>query len=56
MAARGWSLSELQKLQPVQQQRRWLAVKRDLLKSPSLPFVLIGLSMLAYIAIVWQWL
>ena len=46
----------MQKMQPVQQHRGWLVVKRVLLKSPSLPFVLIGLAMLVYVIIVWQWL
>jgi hypothetical protein len=49
-------LSELQKLQPVQQQRRWVLLKRDLLNSQPLPLVLIGLAMLAYVVIVWQWM
>jgi hypothetical protein len=54
-------LSELQKLEriqqqrPWQQQRRWL-VLRDLAKSRSFPYVLITVAILAYAVIAWQWL
>jgi hypothetical protein len=49
-------VSELQNLQQVQQQQKWVALKRDRLKSQPLPFVLLGAAMLAYVVIVWQWL
>ncbi|HEY3518901.1 MAG TPA: hypothetical protein VGL98_17765 [Gammaproteobacteria bacterium] len=49
-------MSELQKLQQLQQQQRWVVFKRDLLKRQPLPFVLLGAAMLAYVVIVWQWL
>jgi len=47
-------LSELQKVQQIQE-RRWFAW-RDLLNGPPLPYVLIGIAMLAYVVIIWQWL
>jgi len=53
---RGCVLSELQKMQRVPQLRDWQAVKRELLKRPQLPYVLIGLAMLVYVIVVWQWL
>jgi hypothetical protein len=53
--AGGGGLRELQKLQPVHQHRECVS-KRHLLKSQPLPFVLIGLAMLGYVVIVWQWL
>ena len=49
-------MSELQNLQQVQQQQKWVPLKRDRLKSQPLPFVLLGVAMLAYVIIVWQWL
>jgi len=61
VAAGGWGVSELQKLEriqqqrPWQQQRRWL-VLRDLAKSRSFPNVLITVAILVYAVIAWQWL
>jgi len=48
-------LSELQKLQQIQQERRSF-VWRDLQKSGPLPYVLLGIAMVAYVVIVWRWL
>lgn len=47
-------MSELQKLQQIQQEQRWFE-RRELPKSPPLPYVLIAISMLVYVVIVWQW-
>ena len=49
-------MNELQNLQQVQQQQKWVALKRDRPKSQPLPFVLLGVAMLAYVIVVWQWL
>jgi hypothetical protein len=49
-------LSELQKLQRVPQDPDWRAVKRDLLKRPQLPYILIGVAMVTYVLVVVQWL
>ena len=49
-------MSELQKLQRVPQERDWPAVKRELLKRPQLPYILIGVAMVTYVLVVWQWL
>ena len=48
-------LSELQKLEQIQQQRRRL-VFRDLAKSRAFPYLLITVAILAYVVIAWQWL
>jgi len=47
-------LSELQKLERIQQEQRWFAW-RDLGKSRPFPYLLIALAMLAYVVSVWQW-
>jgi len=52
--SRGWGLSELQKLEQIQQEQRWFAW-RDLVKSRPFPYVLIAIAMLAYVVTVWQW-
>jgi hypothetical protein len=53
---RGWSLRELQELGRLEQDRGQPTLRRDLLKRPELPLVLIAIAMLAYVVIVWEWL